>query len=61
MGFGRSDTRERLRRFFEIDPPSVVIATLHALAQKGALEKSTVAKAIKDLGVNPDKIHPICL
>ena len=60
-GFGRSDTRERLRRFFEIDPPSVVIATLHALAQKGALEKSTVAKAIKDLGMNPDKIHPLCL
>jgi len=57
-GFGRSDTRERLRRFFEVDAESTVIATLHALAQKGQLEGKTVAKAMKDLGVDPEKVHP---
>ena len=57
-GFGRSDTRERLRRFFEVDAESTVIATLHALAQKDQLEGKTVAKAMKDLGVDPEKAHP---
>jgi pyruvate dehydrogenase E1 component len=57
-GFGRSDTRENLRRFFEIDAESVVIATLHALAQRGAIDKKVVAQAIKDLAVDPEKIHP---
>ena len=57
-GFGRSETRANLRRFFEIDAESTVIATLHALARKGLVEKSVVAKAIKDLGVNPEKVFP---
>ena len=57
-GFGRSDTRANLRRFFEVDAESTVIATLWALANKGAIEKSVVAKAIKDLGVNPEKLFP---
>jgi pyruvate dehydrogenase E1 component len=57
-GFGRSDTRERLRRFFEVDAEFTVVATLHALAQKGGLEPKVVAKAIKELGVNPEKIFP---
>jgi pyruvate dehydrogenase E1 component len=57
-GFGRSDTRERLRRFFEVDAESTVIATLYALAEKGLLKREVVAKAIKDLGVDPDKIFP---
>ncbi len=57
-GFGRSDTRERLRRFFEVDAESTVIATLHALAEKGQVNRSVVEKAIKDLGVNPEKVHP---
>jgi pyruvate dehydrogenase E1 component len=62
-GFGRSDTRERLRRFFEVDAECTVIATLHALALKGKLDKREVRKAIKDLGVDPEKIHPqiVCL
>jgi len=60
-GFGRSDTRENLRRFFEVDAESTVIATLYSLAQKGQIGKEIVAKAIKDLGVNPEKLHPICL
>ena len=57
-GFGRSDTRVNLRRFFEVDAESTVIATLYALAQKGKIEKSVVAQAIKDLGVNPEKVFP---
>jgi pyruvate dehydrogenase E1 component len=57
-GFGRSDTRERLRRFFEVDAEMTVVATLYALAKQGALERGLVAKAIKELGVDPEKSHP---
>jgi pyruvate dehydrogenase E1 component len=57
-GFGRSDTRKRLRRFFQVDAESTVIGTLYALAQKGEIERDVVAKAIKDLGVDPEKIQP---
>jgi pyruvate dehydrogenase E1 component len=57
-GYGRSDTRERLRRFFEVDAESVVVGTLHALAEKGQLDRSVVAKAIKDLDLDPDKQYP---
>lgn len=57
-GFGRSDTRERLRRFFEVDAESTVIATLYALAERGQLARGIVEKAIKDLGLDPNKAHP---
>ena len=57
-GFGRSETRENLRRFFEVDAESTVIATLYALAQKGQVPRETVAQAIKDLGVDPEKVFP---
>ena len=57
-GFGRSETRGNLRRFFEIDAECTVIATLSALAQKGLIERKVVAQAIKDLNVNPEKISP---
>lgn len=57
-GFGRSDTRERLRRFFEVDAEFTTIATLNALAEKGQMEKKVVARAIKDLGVDPEKVFP---
>ena len=57
-GFGRSDTRERLRRFFQVDTESTVIGTLYALAEKGLVERKVVAKAIKDLGVDPEKVQP---
>ncbi len=60
-GFGRSDTRERLRRFFEMDAEMIVIATLHALAQKGAVPAELVAQAIKDLNVDPEKPFPHCV
>jgi pyruvate dehydrogenase E1 component len=57
-GFGRSDTRERLRRFFAVDAESTVIGTLHALAQKGLVDRQIVAKAIKELDVDPEKVQP---
>lgn len=57
-GFGRSETRENLRRFFEVDAPSIVVGTLYALAQKGEIEKSVVAKAIKEQGIDPEKRFP---
>ncbi|HEX5218202.1 MAG TPA: pyruvate dehydrogenase (acetyl-transferring), homodimeric type [Verrucomicrobiae bacterium] len=57
-GFGRSDTRARLRRFFQVDAESTVIGTLYALAQKGEIGREVVAKAIKDLGVDPEKVQP---
>jgi pyruvate dehydrogenase E1 component len=57
-GFGRSDTRTRLRRFFEIDTESTIIGTLYALAEKGQVERQIVEQAIKDLGVDPEKIQP---
>ena len=58
-GMGRSETREALRRHFEVDAECVVIGTLYQLAQQGKVEVSEVEKAIKDLGVNPDKISPM--
>jgi pyruvate dehydrogenase E1 component len=57
-GFGRSDTRVRLRRFFEVDAESTVIATLYALAEKSLVERQLVERAIKELGVNPEKVQP---
>jgi pyruvate dehydrogenase E1 component len=60
-GFGRSDTRENLRRFFEVDAESTVVATLYALAEKGELDRKVVAKAIKDLGIDPEKAFPVVL
>jgi pyruvate dehydrogenase E1 component len=57
-GFGRSDTRERLRRFFEVDAECTVIATLWALAKQGQIGREVVARAIKDLDVDPEKVHP---
>ncbi|MCB9799363.1 MAG: pyruvate dehydrogenase (acetyl-transferring), homodimeric type [Candidatus Omnitrophica bacterium] len=60
-GFGRSDTRENLRRFFEVDAESTVIGALYALHQKGHVEAKVVEQAIKDMGVDPEKVYPICL
>jgi pyruvate dehydrogenase E1 component len=60
-GFGRSDSREALRRFFEVDSSSVVVAALKALADDGALDQDTVAKAIGELGVDADRSAPVTL
>ncbi len=58
-GFGRSDTREQLRRFFEVDRHYVVIATLAALARDGEIPKSKVSEAIAKYGIDPDKTNPL--
>ena len=58
-GFGRSDTRPALRRFFEIDAESIVVGTLYALADRGQYERSAVAKAITELGIDPEKPFPV--
>ena len=57
-GFGRSDTRARLRRFFGVDVESTVIGTLYALAEKKLIDRKVVAQAIKDLGVDPEMVQP---
>jgi len=58
-GFGRSECRESLREFFEVDARFIVIATLHELAQDGLVGEATVQNAIKELGINPDKPNPV--
>jgi pyruvate dehydrogenase E1 component len=58
-GFGRSESRESLRNFFEVDSRFIVLATLHELAQDGLVGEATVQNAIKDFGINPDKPNPV--
>ncbi len=60
-GFGRSDTRPSLRRFFEVDAETIAIATLYALYQQGALPAQSVDAAIRKLAVHPDKPFPFYL
>jgi pyruvate dehydrogenase E1 component len=57
-GFGRSEGRAALRDFFEVDAKSIAYAALAALAKDGAIQPAAVKKALKDLGVNPDKPNP---
>jgi len=58
-GFGRSDTREGLRHFFEVDRRYVVVAALKALADEGQLDVKQVNDAIKKYGINPLKPNPV--
>ncbi len=60
-GFGRSDSRENLRDFFEVDSKNVVVATLKALADCGEIETSVVSKAIKKYALDADKTNPVYL
>ena len=57
-GFGRSDTREELRRFFEVDAAQVTVAALSALARSRKIESKVVVQAMKDLGVDPEAENP---
>ena len=57
-GFGRSDTREKLRRFFEVDRYYVTVAALKALADEGALPAAKVGEAMKKYGLDPAKPAP---
>jgi pyruvate dehydrogenase E1 component len=57
-GFGRSDTRKALRRFFEIDAEHVTVAALYCLAERGEIDRSLVQQAVESLGVSPDAPPP---
>ncbi|MFM8979822.1 MAG: pyruvate dehydrogenase (acetyl-transferring), homodimeric type [Planctomycetia bacterium] len=60
-GFGMSDTRDALRRHFEIDAPCVVLATLDALVQEGKAKPAELAAAITRYGIDPEKWRPSSL
>ena len=57
-GFGRSDTREALRRFFEVDRYHVVVAALSALAEEGTVDAKAVREAIEAYGIDPERPDP---
>jgi pyruvate dehydrogenase E1 component len=58
-GFGRSDSRAELRRFFEVDRHYVVVATLKALADEGQVALPIVTEAMKRFGIDPEKPNPL--
>jgi len=58
-GFGRSEGRAALRDFFEVDSRYITLATLHELFVDGKVERTVLDKAIKDLGINPEKSNPV--
>ena len=57
-GFGRSDTRAALRRFFEVDRRHIALAALRALADEGTLDRGPVAQALAQYGIDPDSPNP---
>jgi len=58
-GYGRSDSRKKLRHFFEVDRHFVVLAALEALADRGDIEPKVVAEAITKFGIDPEKRNPL--
>jgi pyruvate dehydrogenase E1 component len=58
-GFGRSDTRSKLRELFEVDRTFIVVSALKALADEGKIDVAEVTKAIKKFAINPDKANPM--
>jgi pyruvate dehydrogenase E1 component len=60
-GFGRSDSRKKLREHFEVDRRFVTIAALSALAKDGKVTAKVVADAIKQFGIDPDRLDPVAL
>lgn len=58
-GFGRSDTRDQLRHFFEVDRYYIVVAALHALSKEGAVPANKVTEAIKKYNIDPNKPNPV--
>jgi pyruvate dehydrogenase E1 component len=58
-GFGRSDTRDKLRKFFEVSREYIVVATLKSLADAGSIEASVVVEAMRALGVSAEKVDPM--
>ena len=57
-GFGRSENRAALRDFFEVDSKHIVLATLGALAREKKIATDVVKRAVKELGINPEKANP---
>jgi pyruvate dehydrogenase E1 component len=57
-GYGRSDTRQALRRFFENDAEHIVVATLSSLCQQGQVAPGIVARAIQEFGIDPEADAP---
>jgi pyruvate dehydrogenase E1 component len=57
-GFGRSDDRDRLRDFFEVDYRYITLSALHELARNGDLDFAVARQAIKDLDIDPGKLNP---
>lgn len=57
-GFGRSDTRAALRRFFEVDRHHIAVAALQALADEGVVDRAKVQQAIARYGIDPDQPNP---
>jgi pyruvate dehydrogenase E1 component len=60
-GFGRSDTRSKLRSFFEVSREYIVLAALNSLAEEGRIERSLVADALQELGIDSDKPDPFTI
>ncbi len=58
-GFGRSDTRQRLRYFFEVNSDFIVVTALKALVDRGQLQASVVTKAMQKFNINPNKPDPV--
>ncbi|WP_170130925.1 pyruvate dehydrogenase (acetyl-transferring), homodimeric type [Deinococcus yavapaiensis] len=58
-GWGRSEAREELRDFFEVDARHIVVATLYALLRDGQIKADVVKKAIADFGIDPERIAPV--
>ena len=58
-GFGRSDTREKLRHFFEVNRYWITVAALKALVEQGEIQASVVADAIRKYAIDPDKPNPV--
>ncbi|WP_294948079.1 hypothetical protein, partial [Sulfurivirga sp.] len=60
-GFGRSDTREKLRRFFEVNRYYITVAALKGLADDGRLDRAVVRQAIEKYGIDADRTWPLYL
>ena len=58
-GFGRSDTRDKLRHFFEVDRYHIAITALHGLYAQGKIDMALLESALKKYGLNKDKINPM--
>ncbi|MEJ2531492.1 MAG: pyruvate dehydrogenase (acetyl-transferring), homodimeric type [Halioglobus sp.] len=60
-GYGRSDTRDKLRAFFEVRREYVVLAALKSLADEGRFEAAAVKEAMRDMGIPADKVDPLTI